>query len=130
MGGMLLDKAKELERQNTLKYWQAIVMDQQASGLTIKSYCKKNNLNPNAFYYWLKQIRLEGIESQDNEIEAIEEPQFVSLGEVLPAKNTTEKSNIKIKYGEISIELEGDASKALITDVLVAVKDAFINEAS
>ena len=125
-----MDKSKELERQNKLKEWQTIVMDQYASGLTIKTYCRKHNLNPGVFSYWMNQIRLERIEATANIITPVKEPQFVSLGEVLPAKNTTEKSNIKIKYGEISIELQGDASSAVLTNVLVAVKDAFINEAS
>ena len=39
--------------------WQKILKDQSGSGLSIREWCRENNISHGKFYYWLRVIREE-----------------------------------------------------------------------
>jgi len=46
-----------------LSYWAGIVSERQASGLTIKEFCRNAGYHENRYYYWLKRLRASACES-------------------------------------------------------------------
>ncbi len=43
--------------------WMKNISDRNASGLSIRQWCNLNNVNETSYYYWLKKVRREFIES-------------------------------------------------------------------
>ncbi len=41
--------------------WQELIKDQSQSGLTIREWCRKNNMSHGKFYYWQRIIREEAL---------------------------------------------------------------------
>lgn len=42
--------------QEAKQEWKNIILKQQASGLSIKSWCKENKVSSNRFYYWKQKL--------------------------------------------------------------------------
>ncbi|ASM56289.1 hypothetical protein PNIG_p0004 (plasmid) [Pseudoalteromonas nigrifaciens] len=45
-----------MKKQQKIKYWQAIIEQQQSSALTTIQFCRDNNINPSTFYAWRKRL--------------------------------------------------------------------------
>jgi transposase-like protein len=73
--------------------WMKNISDRNASGLTIRQWCNLNNVNETSYYYWLKKVRREIIEStQSNEVNELA---FVPmLLENSEEKTTRQKHNL------------------------------------
>jgi len=41
--------------------WQKILKDQSGSGLSIREWCRENDISHGKFYYWLRVIREESL---------------------------------------------------------------------
>ena len=41
--------------------WQRIINDQSVSGLSIREWCRENNITHGKFYYWQRVIREEAL---------------------------------------------------------------------
>ena len=48
-----------MNKQQKIKYWQAIFEQQQSIGLTIIQFCRDNNINASTFYAWRKRVSSE-----------------------------------------------------------------------
>ena len=46
-----------------LQEWSAQIEAQQASGLTVRQWCIENGVNPQTYYYHLKKVREQFIDS-------------------------------------------------------------------
>jgi transposase-like protein len=47
---------KQGERQ---KYWQVVIAEQEASGNSIRDFCRERNLTEHSFYWWRRHLREE-----------------------------------------------------------------------
>src|ERR1700749_868011 len=47
---------KQRERQ---KYWQVVIAEQEASGKSIRDFCRERNLTEHSFYWWRRYSRAE-----------------------------------------------------------------------
>jgi len=45
-----------MKKQQKIKYWQAIIEQQQSGALTTIQFCRDNNINPSTFYAWRKRL--------------------------------------------------------------------------
>ncbi len=59
-------KATALVRRNI---WIKNIADRNESGMSIREWCNKNQIREAPYYYWLKKIRKEIIESGQTENE-------------------------------------------------------------
>ena len=46
-----------------LMQWRGIIQERIQSGLTVDEYCERRNLSRNAYYYWLRRIKIATIEN-------------------------------------------------------------------
>lgn len=46
------------------QYWTSVIEKQTASGLSIPTFCKANDLSYPTFHYWLKKLTEQNDESQ------------------------------------------------------------------
>ena len=58
-----MTKIQQIKHQKSMDYWKQLVIAQQQSGLSVTEYCRQQDIKYNAFYYWLRKIREEALES-------------------------------------------------------------------
>ncbi|MGI6711393.1 MAG: IS66 family insertion sequence element accessory protein TnpA [Bacillota bacterium] len=52
-----MDEITQVKTQYRMEQWMQLIKEHQASGMSIRSWCRQNNLKESSYYYWLKQIR-------------------------------------------------------------------------
>lgn len=57
---------RSIKRNYQLQQWRKIIQEQTASGLTIDEFCKQNGLSRNSYFYWLRLVRVEAVNAQQN----------------------------------------------------------------
>ena len=85
-----------------LREWQEQIKAQQSSGLTVQKWCKENGVNIKTYYYHLRKVRNQLIESAPS---------------IVPLTIPESKSDIIIEKNDIKISLPSDIS----AEILVAV---------
>lgn len=99
---------REATRQFRIQQWTQIIHDRAESGMTIKDYCKKNNLGRDAYFYWAKIIKEEALKN-------LPQQQFVEL----PLSQTSDLPQVARSTPVFTAEL-----KLQIKDVSITVTDA------
>lgn len=112
--------------------WMKNISDRNASGLTIRQWCNLKNVNETSYYYWLKKVRREIIDStqlaEENDLAFV--PMLLESTEPNSSQqqrnkiNTTDSSEITIKVGDMTIEFGKESSQELILNVLKVLKNA------
>lgn len=53
-----------VKRNIQLQEWTEQIKAQQESGMTVTAYCAQNGINPKTYYYRLRKIRKQCLESE------------------------------------------------------------------
>lgn len=123
-----LRKATSEIRKNT---WYEAIIARNASGLTIRDWCRENGVNETSYYYWLKKIRIETLEVHDTKKEA--NLTFVPMLQVAPisetvvqeqGSNQTVEAEMTIASKGITISLGKGTSADFVINILKVLKDA------
>jgi len=115
-----MTQIQAIKHQHALEHWKKVVLDQRASGLNATAYCRENNINYNAFYYWLRAIREDLVKQQPKETT----PQFAALSDAstVPAL-TSNPSGLLLRYGPVSMEISENTSPELIRSTLRILRE-------
>jgi len=89
-----------------LQEWSAQIEAQQASGLTIQQWCMENGIKPKTYYYHLRKVREQFLDSS---------PAIVSLN--MPQQN----SDIRIEKNGLQISLPANISPDTLTALVHAL---------
>ena len=116
-------------RKLAIRQWQEIIRDRNNSGLTIDEYCTQNEISRNAYFYWLRLIREEALQSQQ------ETTGFVEL--TLPAESNNEipavtiipvpeqeTSQLTLSVNGVIIQVTDNTSPALLARTIEVIKYA------
>lgn len=124
-----MTKIQQIKQQKSMEYWKQVVIAQQQSGLSVTEYCRKQDINYNAFYYWLRKIREEFVGGMP-EVPAIDssETQFAvlsstSVTEAVPMSKRN--SPLKISVEGVVLEVTEDTSRELLLKTLSCIKEVF-----
>jgi transposase-like protein len=44
-------------REQKREYWSKLIAEQEASGVTIRAFCKQRGLGDHSFYFWRRRLR-------------------------------------------------------------------------
>ena len=91
-----------IKRNVQLQEWTKQIKEQQESGMTVKAYCVQNGINLKTYYYHLRKVREQCLES---------EPAIV------PVAVPRSTSDIRIEKNGLQISLPTDIS----ADTLIAL---------
>jgi len=112
-----------------LQRWKELIQDRMNSNLKIMEWCEKNNVSKDAYYYWLKQIRIEAVAGTKFNKSAISETN--SFVEIQPVRSSVVASapinsrpSAIIRRNSLEIELFDDTSLAFLRKLMEAVKYA------
>ena len=89
-----------VKKEMQLQEWSAQIEAQQSSGLTVQKWCTENGINTKTYYYRLRKVREQCMESA---------PSIVPLA--VPCSN----ENIRIEKNGLQISLPADVSVDLMT---------------
>ena len=93
------------------KQWMQRIKECRESGLSVRKWCRQNNLCEQTYYNWLKKLRTLAVESG-----TVSAPTFVPVNQI-----GSEKENIIITRGRIRIEFPSDTDIETITRMIGAL---------
>jgi len=102
----------QLVAQVRTQQWIAMIREQRASGLSVKSWCAEKKISENCFYYRQHRVR----EIIGNEI-----PEFVEIHQPdQPSVENIENLTVTaiIRSDKVQIDLSNSASEELIARIL------------
>lgn len=104
--------------------WMEDYARQQESGLTVRQWCRENEITPKTFYYRLRVLRKEAcdlMKTEPDKPEVKQDPEFVRIS--MPVSEGT-RSGIMIKLDSAEISISPDASNEHVRMVLEAIAHA------
>ena len=91
-------------------YWRKLIRKRERSGLTIRGYCRENNLPESAFYFWRRELeRRDGTRGEAEQEQRKRPPAraaFVPV-RVMAAPAPVARDDMPGAPGRIEIELSG-----------------------
>jgi len=114
----------DLKAQMHMKEWSKLIEARQDSGLSIKEWCRQNNLPESRYYYYLKKLRLAACESLPSE--GRDGSQFALVPNHARVSNpvVTRSSNIKITLSNAVVEIGEGANEAQVKFTLEVLLNA------
>jgi hypothetical protein len=117
-----MSKAKNLTKQYRLEQWTSIIQERIKSGKRVEEWCTENNISRDAYYYWLRKVKLAAAMNT-----APEPPQLPRVVQLIPPAPVSETHStgtaIILKINDISLEIQGCASDAIIEKTLKALRN-------
>ena len=102
-----MDKIGSIKKELRHEKWQEMYETYLSSGKKVTEWCAENGISKKTFYYRLRQIRKDVIETAESH-------DIVPITAVTEQKNITD-SSIKIQGSGISIELPVEVSPEVLT---------------
>ena len=109
----------ELKNIGKLNHWYEDVKSQKQSVLTVNEWFEQSGMNRHTFYYWFRVV-MRALEDRLTS----EQPkgvQFAALPKPAP-ESGTERATIRLRLGELEIEIPTGASRENIHAVIEALK--------
>ncbi len=100
-----------------LQQWAAIIRDCKESGLRVDAYCELNNISRNAYYYWLKKLKVAALEASNITFTELPAPVQCQLEPEV-------SSEISIQLNDAVIQVRDGASSELLKVVVEVLKNA------
>ena len=105
-----MDKTAVDKKKIQLQNRSEIELARQASGLTVKQWCRRENMNPSTYYSHLRKIR-------ENLSEQIPVPVTT-----LTENTQTESAAIRIEWGDLKVEISANVPCDKIAAIIGALK--------
>ncbi len=103
-----MDKIGLIKEKIRHRKWQEMYESYLSSGKNVTEWCAENGISKKTFYYRLRQIRKDVIETDESH-------DIVPITAVTEQKNITTDSSIKIQGSGISIELPMEISPEILS---------------
>ena len=98
---------REVAAEYRLAHWAQVMQNREASGLSIRAYCKQAGFHENNYYYWQRKLR----EASCEELALIEsggrEPVPYRFREVKLASTSAYPSAAITEQNQVSVEAAG-----------------------
>lgn len=109
-----------LQKNGTLNEWYEEIRQRKAQGKTVEEWCQEQHYSVATYYYRQKQV-MQAIELRLSEAGVKEEVQFAALPEAAP-DHRREPASIRLRLGELEVEIPSGASRENIHAVIEALK--------
>ena len=105
--------------QVRMNNWAALIKARQESGQTVKEWCSNNDININAYYYWLRKLRKTAIELSRDPAESHTEFAKVPLSSLQGSSDTP----LRITRGDTVFEVSNVISDHLLLFLKEVIKE-------
>ena len=110
-----MDTIESIKTEIRHKKWREMYEAYLSSGQTVTEWCAENGVTKKTFYYRLRQLR-------QDVIETAERHEIVPITAVTEQKNITTDSSIKIQGSGISIELPMEISPEILSAAISGLR--------
>ncbi len=120
-----MSEAKKLTKEYRLRQWAALIHERISSGKKTDDWCREHGISRNAYYYWLRKIKLAAALDVKYEIPSIacELPKIVPLiPPQPPAITNTPGTAITVNLNGLIFNIQEGASLEIIERTLKAIK--------
>ena len=90
--------------------WAAMVKARNESGMTIRDWCKVNDVSESAYYYRLSQLRNSALKNMSESSKEENETTFVHIRK----PESMSGVSVRIRHGETVIEIDNNANESLL----------------
>lgn len=105
------------KRQYNLQNWAPIIKECKNSGMTAKAWCLDNDIDPQKFYYWQRQLTKEISSTMVTTSPRISSPSFIEIPN--QESEVIENSpDIEITIGSSHLQIKNSANIHLVTEIL------------
>lgn len=91
-----------------LDQWKRLIQECRNSGMSVRSWCKQNNVSEPSYYYYLKKIRQSIVDSETQT--------FVPL--VMNHEEAKSSEIIEIRKGDIHIQVPCNIDLTILMNIL------------
>ena len=102
----------------TKEQWKQMIVERQASGMTVRDWCLEKGITESTYYYWLKIIRQDICDTMPSK--------FVPILQENTSIDVTEKSTEDIaaiiSNGNLTISIKNSISPTLLTQLIGILK--------
>lgn len=110
----------KLSHDVKMQEWALLIKTCRESGLSVREWCKQNNVSEQTYYYWLKRIRAKIIENSPiQETNNNTQPTFIPI-DYTPVKEN-KISKIIIEKDDIHIEVPVAIHEDLMINIVRAL---------
>ncbi len=116
-----MNKVSKVKQSLHKENWISLIKECQSSGMTIRAWCKQNNIKEQTYYRNLHKLRSEICEQLPVPVSEPEKPvTFKPLEVQTPVSDM--KAAVIVRVGNATIEINNGASKETVEAVLLALK--------
>lgn len=117
----IMDQVSLVKKQFRMEQWKKRITECQASGMSVKSWCKQNGLCEQTYYKYLKQFRQELCDTLPAPVQETAKPvQFSKLEVMTPLPDT--KAAVIIRLSNATLEINEGVSQQTVQAVLLALQ--------
>ncbi len=96
--------------QVRMNNWIGMIKARNESGMTIRDWCKANDVSESAYYYRLSQLRKSALKSMLEAPGEKSETPFVQI----PKPESPSGVSVRIRHGDTVIEIDNQANESLL----------------
>ena len=98
-----MDEVTAVKMNFRKEQWKQLILERQASGLSINNWCKQHGFKRTTYFYWLRRIRQEACQTLPDS-QAIAPVPFVQIGaETVPNTVSNPLTESKAIASEVAI---------------------------
>ena len=118
---------RSIKRNYQLQQWRKIIQEQTTSGLTIDGFCKQNGLSRNSYFYWLRLVRVDAVNTQQNSAGFVELKLPDPHNDVFPCVTPIsvpeqENSQLTLSVNGIVIQVTDRTSSELLARTIEVIR--------
>ena len=99
-----------------LQYWSGIIEERGKSGLSVRAYCRENEIVEKTYYYWQRKLREQACTNLA--LQTAVRPDTTQFAKVEHSTRQNNSSAITIRLAHAIIEISSDATSSAIESVL------------
>ena len=109
----------KISQEVRLHEWAAVIKEARESGLSVRQWCKTNNVTEQQYYYWLKKIRKNITDQMPfEESQPENKTAFIPIEVTEPALPVKSTSKIIIIKDDIHIEVPETINEDLMMNIV------------
>ena len=119
-----MDQVTQVKTQLRLEHWKQLISECQASGMPVCSWCKEHNVSEPSYYYYLKRLRQQAIQTlplplpTEKETSTVFQKLEVVPNPVLP----TTSPAVILRLSQATLEIAEGTSQQTVQAVLLALQ--------
>ena len=117
-----MDKVTQVKTQLRLEHWKQVISECQASGMPVCSWCKEHHVSEPSYYYYLKRLRQQAIQTLPLPTEKETSTVFQKLEVVPNPVLPTTSPAVILRLSQATLEIAEGTSQQTVQAVLLALQ--------